>query len=167
MRAKCLARINLLRAVLILANHPTNKYVMGCHRQRFNHFKFAQKCYEQSLRIYKVTVGSEHQCVAQVLHNIGIIYHSLENNTIALKCFNKSLSIRLSQLNERDLSVADSYCWIGKIHREEKSFSKAHKNFVAAHQIKVAILGAGHIESAEVLQNIGIVCDDLGLCSQR
>lgn len=140
---------------------------MGCHHQRFNHFNVAQKCYEQSLRMYKITIGSEHQCVAQILHNIGIIYHAAANNAIALKCFNKSLSIRLSRLSESDLSVADSYCWIGNIHREEKRFSKARENFIVAHRIKVTILGVGHSESAEVLHNIGIVCDDLGLTSQR
>ena len=140
---------------------------MGCHHQRFNHYKFAQKCYEQSLRIYKVTVGSEHTSVAQVLHNIGIIYHASANNVTALKCFNRSLSIQLSLLRQNELSVADSYCWIGKIHREEKRFSNAHECFVAAHQIKVSLLGVDHIESAGVLHNIGIVCDDLGLSSQR
>jgi len=95
------------------------------------------------------------------------MYHAKKDNVVALKCLKKSLSIRLSQLGETDLSVADSYCWIGKINREKKSFSKARACFTTAHRIKVAILGKAHIESAEVLHNIGIVCDDLGLHSER
>jgi len=151
-------------------NHPEVAdilYIKGCHHQKFRHYKFAQKCYEQALRIYKVTLGYEHPCVARVLHNIGIMYHAKKDNVVALKCLKKSLSIRLSQLGETDLSVADSYCWIGKINREKKSFSKARACFTTAHRIKVAILGKAHIESAEVLHNIGIVCDDLGLHSER
>ena len=66
-----------------------------------------------------------------------------------------------------DLSVADSYCWIGKIHRENRDFKKAKDCFVKAHRIKVGILGKANVESAEVLHNIGIVCDDLGLHSKR
>ena len=141
-------------------NHPEVAdilYIKGCHHQKFRHYKFAQKCYEQALRIYKVTLGYEHPCVARVLHNIGIMYHAKKDNVVALKCLKKSLSIRLSQLGETDLSVADSYCWIGKINREKKSFSKARACFTTAHRIKVAILGKTHIESAEVLYNIGIV----------
>ena len=95
------------------------------------------------------------------------MYHAKKDNVVALKCLKKSLSIRLDQLGENDLSVADSYCWIGKINREKKSFSKARECFMAAHRIKVKVLGKAHIESAEVLHNIGIVCDDLGLHSAR
>eukprot|EP00571_Detonula_confervacea_P015485 CAMPEP_0172308866 /NCGR_PEP_ID=MMETSP1058-20130122/9334_1 /TAXON_ID=83371 /ORGANISM="Detonula confervacea, Strain CCMP 353" /LENGTH=1252 /DNA_ID=CAMNT_0013021381 /DNA_START=64 /DNA_END=3819 /DNA_ORIENTATION=+ len=77
-------------------------YIKGCHHQRFHHFKFAQKCYEQSLRIYKGALGYEHPCVARVLHNIGIMYHSKKDNAVALKCLKKSLSIRVSRLGETD-----------------------------------------------------------------
>ena len=140
---------------------------MGCHHQRFNHFKLAQKCYEQALKIYKVTRGYEHPCVARVLHNIGIMYHAKMDNEVALKCLKKSLSIRLAKLGGTDLSVADSYGWLGKIHREKKAFSKALGCFICAHKIKVEILGKAHTDSAEVLHNIGILYDDLGLFSQR
>ena len=140
---------------------------MGCHHQRVHHFKFAQKCYEQALKIYKVTLGYDHPCIARVLHNIGIMYHTKMDNGVALKCLKKSLSIRLAQLGDTDLSVADSYGWLGKIHREKKDFSKALECFACAHMIKVDILGKAHVESAEVLHNIGIVCDDLGLYSRR
>ena len=143
------------------------KFIKGCHHQRFYHFNFAQKCYEQALKIYKVTLGYDHPCVARVLHNIGIMYHAKKDNEVALKCLKKSLSIKLSQLGNTDLSVADSYGWVGKIHREKKAFSKALECFVCAHKIKVKVLGKAHIESAEVLQNIGILYDDLGLHTQR
>jgi len=119
------------------------------------------------LKIYKVTLGYEHPCVASVLHNIGIMYHAKKDNETALKCLKKSLSIRLSQLGEADLSVADSYGWIGKIHREKKNFTKALECFVRAHKVKVDVLGKAHVESAEVLHNIGIVYDDLGMLTQR
>jgi tetratricopeptide (TPR) repeat protein len=95
------------------------------------------------------------------------MYHAKKDNEVALKCLKKSLSIRLSQLGDTDLSVADSYGWVGKIHREKKAFSKAVECFVCAHSIKVKVLGKAHIGSAEVLQNIGILYDDLGLHSQR
>jgi hypothetical protein len=142
-------------------------YIMGCHHQRYQHYKFAQKCYEQSLRIYKITLGYEHLCVARVLHNIGIMYHAKKDNTVALKCLKKSLSIRTSQHGDKDLCVADSYCWIGNIYREKRKLTEAREYFLKAHRIKVNILGKAHIESAEVLHNVGIVCDDLGLNSQR
>lgn len=95
------------------------------------------------------------------------MYHAKKDNGVALKCLKKSLSIRLSQFGETDLSVADSYCWIGKINREKRNFKKARECFQTAHRIKVAVLGKPHLESAEVLHNIGIVCDDLGLHSER
>lgn len=101
------------------------------------------------------------------MHNIGIMYYAKKDNEVALKCLKKSLSIRLSQLGDTDLSVAESYGWVGKIHREKKVFSKALECFLCAHRIKVDILGKAHIESAEVLHNIGIVYDDLGLHPQR
>ena len=95
------------------------------------------------------------------------MYYAKKDNEVAHKCLKKSLSIRLSQLGDTDLTVAESYGWVGKIHRERKDFSKALDCFVCAHRIKVDILGKAHVESAEVLHNIGIVCDDLGLHSQR
>lgn len=95
------------------------------------------------------------------------MYHAKNDNTVALKCLKKSLSIRESQLGKSDLSVADSYCWIGKIHREKKNYAKARECFETAHRIKVAALGKAHTESADVMHNIGIVCDDLGLHDQR
>lgn len=142
-------------------------FVMGCYHQRFQHFKFAQKAYEQALRIYKAKLGYDHVSVARVLHNIGIMYHAKGDNSVALKCLKKSLSIRTAQLGKTDLFVADSHCWIGKIQREKKRLSEARECFEKAHRIKVAVLGNAHVESAEVLFNIGIVCDDLGLSTQR
>ena len=95
------------------------------------------------------------------------MYYAKKDDETALKCLKKSLSIRLSQLGESDLSVADSYGWVGKIHREKKSFTKALECFVNAHKIKVKVLGKASVESAEVLHNIGIVYDDLGSHSHR
>jgi len=143
-------------------------YAMGCHHQRFNHISFAQKCYEQALRIYKLTLGYEHFSVARVLHNIGIMYAYKDERDIAMKCFKKSLSIRISasELGDADLSVADSLCWMGKIHRENEELFDARECFMVAHKTKSAILGTHHPECADVLHNIGVVCDDLNLHPQ-
>lgn len=145
---------------------------MGCHHQRFHRFKFAQKFYEQSLRIYKVVLGYDHPCVARVLHNIGIMYYDKNDTNTALKCLKKSLSIRKAAAAETtgrstDLSVAESLCWIGKVHRDKGRFQEARECFKTAHRIKVKILGKAHLESAEVLHNVGIVYDDLGVHSKR
>lgn len=77
----------------------------------------------------------------------------------------KSLSIRKSALGEIDISVADSLCWIGNVHREKKELNEARSCFTSAHQIKVAALGYNHPECSEILHNLGIICYDLELFS--
>ncbi len=139
---------------------------MGCHHQRFKHFDFAQKCYEQALAIYKARLGYDDPRVARVLHNIGVMYHSKNQNSVAMKCFVKSLSIRKAALGDDDISVAESHCWIGNIHRENEEFGAARKSFLAAHRIKSLVLGNDHAECSEILHNIGVVCDDLGLYAE-
>ncbi|KAL7554811.1 hypothetical protein ACHAWF_018356 [Thalassiosira exigua] len=149
-------------------------YTMGRHHQRYRRYKFAQKAYEQALRVYRLKFGEEHLRVARVLHNLGVMYHARGEEGVALKCLRKSIFIRTSQITdkakdgpENDLCIADSYCWIGKISREAQDFDEARRCFLKAHQIKVSVLGKSHVESAEVLHNMGIVCEDLGLHTQR
>lgn len=141
-------------------------FAMGCHHQRFQHSAFAQKCYEQTLAIYKARLGYDDPKVAGVLHNIGVLYHSKNESSVAMKCFVKSLSIRRDTLGDNDISVAESHCWIGNLHRENEEFEAARQSFLAAHRIKSVALGNGHPECAEILHNIGVVCDDLGLYSE-
>lgn len=114
------------------------------------------------------------------------MYHAKKDNGVALKCLKKGLSIRSAQTSTPDppsmseegeatpaedaalwLSIAESHCWIGKIRREKKNYTEARECFTTAHRIKVAILGKPHLESAEVLHNVGIVYDDLGLHTRR
>jgi tetratricopeptide (TPR) repeat protein len=94
------------------------------------------------------------------------MYHAKNANSVAMKCFLKSLSIRKAALGDNDISVAESHCWIGNIHRENEEFEAARESFVAAHRIKSLALGKDHPECAEILHNIGVVCDDLGLYSE-
>eukprot|EP00970_Alexandrium_tamarense_P018345 scaffold13329_cov209-Alexandrium_tamarense.AAC.9 len=142
-------------------------YAMGCHHQRHLNFTFAQKCYENALRIYKAALGHSHPSVAKVLHNIGIMYTFKNNADVAMKCFKNSMSIRISALGESDLSVADSLCWLGNIHRENEDYAEARDCFLRAHSTKAAVLGDNHPECAEILHNTGVGCDDLGLHNQR
>jgi len=141
-------------------------FAMGCHHQRFQRSSFAQKCYEQALGIYKARLGYDDPRVSRVLHNIGVMYHAKNADSVAMKCFLKSLSIRKAALGDNDISVAESHCWIGNIHRENEEFEAARESFVAAHRIKSLALGKDHPECAEILHNIGVVCDDLGLYSE-
>ena len=141
-------------------------FAMGCHHQRFQHSAIAQKCYEQALAIYKARLGYDDPRVSRVLHNIGVMYHSKKQNSVAMKCFMKSLSIRKATLGDDDISVAESHCWIGNLHRENEEFEAARQSFLAAHQIKSLALGNDHVECAEILHNLGVVCDDLGLYSE-
>lgn len=138
-------------------------FAMGCHHQRFQRSAFAQKCYEQALGIYKARLGYDDPRVSRVLHNIGVMYHAKNESSVAMKCFMKSLSIRKAVLGDDDISVAESYFWIGNIHREAEEFEAARECFVAAHRIKALVLGNDHPECADILHNIGVVSDDLGL----
>ncbi|KAL3800826.1 hypothetical protein HJC23_001663 [Cyclotella cryptica] len=129
-------------------------YAMGCYHQRCRSFALGQKCYEQSLKIYKATLGYDHPCIAKVLYNIGIMYVAQKNFSVAMKCLKKSLSIRQSSLGDNDLSVADSLCWIGNIHRENRELNEARECFLKAHSVKVAVLGKDHSECSEIMQNL-------------
>jgi tetratricopeptide (TPR) repeat protein len=75
------------------------------------------------------------------------------------------LTIRKAALGENDISVADNLCWIGNIHREKKELNEARHCFTSAHQIKVSVLGYHHPECSEILQNLGIICNDLEMYS--
>jgi hypothetical protein len=44
---------------------------LGCCYQRCRSFALSQKYYEQSLKIYKKTLGYDHPSIGRVLHNIG------------------------------------------------------------------------------------------------
>ena len=67
----------------------------------------------------------------------------------------KCLSIRQTSLGDNDVTVADSLCWIGNIHREKRELDEARECFLKALSVKVAVLGKDHSECSEILQNLG------------
>ena len=142
-------------------------FLMGRHHQRTRSYRSASRCYDRALRTYRDALGHECIPVASVLHDIGVMYHGRGDHGSARKCLGRSLSMRMGLLGDDDLSVADGHCWVGKIERERGEYGKARECFLEAHRIKVRRLGKGHVDSAEVLHNVGVVCDDLGWHAER
>lgn len=77
---------------------------------------------------------------------LSLLFHFLQK---------KCLSIREASLGDNDVTVADSLCWIGNIHREKRELDEARECFLKALSVKVAVLGKEHSECSEILQNLG------------
>ena len=136
---------------------------LGKCYQHFEDLYNAKICYQEALSIYKGIEGDTSPQKSDLLHQIGRIEYDECLYNESLKSFQESLKIRecLTCLSD---DVVETLCWIGNTHREMNHVDMALKRFQEARDMKIDAEGKNdHFEVAEILQNIGVIYDDMQL----
>jgi tetratricopeptide (TPR) repeat protein len=57
--------------------------------------------------------------------------------------------------------VANTLCWLGKVHRERHDYKKSLTRFMEAREIIKSSEGDNSLNLAEIQQNLGVIYDDM------
>ena len=119
----------------------------------------AEGCYQLVLRhIFKCFRGVEQQFFrATVYHNLGGVEHSRERFTRAERYARKGLELRLRCCAPDTVAVAADRAALGAILHGLCKYAESKKNYVHALRIYRREYGAGHPESAVMLNNLAAV----------
>jgi len=120
--------------------------------------------YGEALHLKMEVHGEEHHGLTKILYHMGVLYCDQDQNGPALKCFQKALVVVHCQPKESriDQDIAKIYCWIGNVHRNSGSSFVSLQYFEKACGAMERPVGGDDLEMAEILQNMGVVYDDLG-----
>ena len=117
--------------------------------------------YGEALHLNIEVHGEEHNGLSKILYHMGVLYCDQDQNGPALECFQKALVVTHCQPKEfrGDQDIAKIYCWIGNVHRISGNSFVSLQYFEKAYDV---IVGREDLEMAEILQNMGVLYDDLG-----
>ncbi len=87
--------------------------------------------YNESLRVERVALGSDHPDVVLTLQHIGQVYQALGNLDGARECFVEALQIERKK-NNHEISVAKILNLIGNIYLQQGKVDLMMKSFVEA-----------------------------------
>lgn len=121
--------------------------------------------YDDALQLTINVHGSNYSGLSKILYHMGVLYCEENQHDPALGCFVRALKISESQgdtENGQSEDICKIYSWIGNVHRERGDSELALSYFEKALQTMTTRTDEECLETAEILQNIGIVQDDLG-----
>lgn len=120
--------------------------------------------YGDALQLTIDVHGANSIGLSKILYHMGVLYCEQIQYDPALECFVRALKISESQGQEFQQceDMTKIYSWIGNVHRERGDSDLALSYFEKALQTMRALSDKECLETAEILQNIGIVFDDLG-----
>jgi tetratricopeptide (TPR) repeat protein len=122
----------------------------------------AIKCYSQSLSIATQVFGEQHENVATILNNLGVVYQSLEDFEKAIEFFEQSLDIDRNVYVEQHPNVATHLNNLGEGYRSLGENQKAIEIFEQAIDIDRNFYGDRHPNVARELNNLGLAYKYLG-----
>jgi tetratricopeptide (TPR) repeat protein len=130
---------------------------MEQHSEAIKHFSDALNAYRRMTPSFVVT-----EAITKTLYELGRSYMELDQNTLALDCFNEVLSV-VSTDNDLQTNAALVHHSIGQIHETEEAFSYALESYHRALNIWMTLLKAkSNVDRqviAQLLNNIAEVHD--------
>ena len=120
--------------------------------------------YGEALQLNMDIYGDEYHGLSKILYHMGVLYCDQDQYGSALECFQKALVVSHCQPKKSriDENIAKIYCWIGNVHRNSGNSFVALQYFEKARDALEQAAGRKDLEMAEILQNIGVIYDDLG-----
>ena len=115
--------------------------------------------YEKGLEIAKKEFGEKHSLLCELLNNIGINYLSLLNFDKAKDIFEHSYG--LAKESNNILNEMESLNLFAELYLKSGELEKAFEYCKEALNISEKALGKGHISTAELYNNMGIIYDEL------
>ena len=125
-------------------------------------YEEAMSVAKEKLELDKGLFGEYSADVATGYNNIGAVYSSQGNYSVALEHYNKALGIQLAIYGERHPDVANSYNNIGFVYDSQGDYPVALEHYTKALDIYLAIFGERHPDVASSYNNIGFVYDSQG-----
>ncbi len=125
-------------------------------------YEEAMSVAKEKLELDKGLFGEYSADVATGYNNIGAVYSSQGNYSVALEHYNKALGIKLAIYGERHPDVANSYNNIGLVYHSQGDYPVALEYYTKSLDIRLAIFGERHPDVAGSYNNIGAVYDNQG-----
>lgn len=102
----------------------------------------------EELRLVEVENGPEHVSLVPILEKLAYQYHSLGKYAEAEGCYRRSLSIRLSDLDEDEDGLLFVYHSLGMLLRIQNNFAESEFFYLKALELTADMFGEKHVETA-------------------
>ncbi|MDR2528229.1 MAG: tetratricopeptide repeat protein [Synergistaceae bacterium] len=127
----------------------------------------AKEYYERVLPLCLKLFGEESPNTAEVLNDLGLVYHKLEDYPKAKKIYERALAIRLEVFGEESSHTAASLNNLGNIYEKLGNYPQAKEIHERALAVRLKLFGevdpdVAVSDVAESLNNLGNVYDELG-----
>ena len=131
----------------------------------------AEKYFQRGHSIFREVLGHDHPDVATCTHKLGVIKDALLDYDGALDYYLQSIHIFKSNFGfDKNVSLAFCLHSASLIYSRQKEFSAALECMIEAVNMKTAILGANHSETAASQHTLGTIymeLDDLEAASNH
>jgi len=141
-------------------NHPEIAgilhYIGGIYHKR-SEYDEAMACYQESIRIYHSTLGSEHPTVAGTLVMVGSIHYKRRQLDQAMMFYREALRLNREAYGMHHPDVAPILKSIGTILTKKGEYHAAYDIFRDVLSVKVTVYGTDHAEVASAYKSLGNV----------
>jgi len=128
---------------------------MGEFDKAIEHFQRARKVYEMSCA-YPDTVR-----IANAVKNLGVVYSQQGNHLKAIEYFQRAIELE-KQSGRNELGIASSLNNIGVAYARLGQYQRALMLYHEALGILTRIRGPSHVETADMIYNLGVTQISLG-----
>ncbi|VEU36935.1 unnamed protein product [Pseudo-nitzschia multistriata] len=146
-------------------NHPEIAgilhYIGGIYHKR-GEYEEAMSCYQESIRIYHTTLGSDHPTVAGTLVMVGSIHYKRRHLDSAMMFYREALRLNRDAYGIHHPDVAPILKSIGTILTKKGEYHEAYDLFRDVLSVKVTVHGTDHPEVASAYKSLGNVHYKLG-----
>lgn len=140
-------------------------HFIGIVHQRRSRLDDAMASYQESIHIYRCTLGPDNPARAATTVYIGSIYFSKGNYNEALKCYMEALRLYETSYGQNHPQVGPTMKSIAMIHIKKEEYDEAMEIFQDLLRRKCIILGSSHPDIAyahKCIGNIHIKQKELG-----
>ena len=134
---------------------------MGLCYRNLGQVSSANARYREAQHILIDSIGENTLEHSKLLHNMGVVYCEKGELSDSIECFEKSLKILGIEKDNHPQMVANTLCWLGKVHRERHDFKNSLTRFMEARGIIKSAEGDHSLNLAEIQQNLGVIYDDM------
>ncbi|NUM81640.1 tetratricopeptide repeat protein, partial [bacterium] len=120
-------------------------------------YKSAIKYYEESLRIKKKFLRTEHPEIAGAYFNLGMVYNRIQNNERALSHYHVALDKYQKAYNGNHIDIAKTFDNIGRVFLEENQPDSALNYYQKGLAVWTQLIGKKHYYMGFAYRNLGDV----------